>query len=121
MTTLTTDERASLESLRDFLADSDYADRGYWLGAIDRALGRFTAEETALERMLHPRPRKYRYCESHGAQKALVAATPPGGVLKARNYDHAQVLRSAARHLGRRVSVRQVTPGKPERHVTLLD
>ena len=119
-TTHTTDERASLESLRSYLADSDYADRWYWLGAIDCALGLAAVGDNAPASLLL-KPRKYRHCAGHGAQKTLVAATPIGGVLPARNYAHAQTLRNTAKLLGRRVQVRQATPGSIARNVTLLD
>lgn len=115
--TLSPDEIIDLESLRDYLAPSDYTDRARWLAAIDRALGRDPVSN-ALGQIL--RPRKYRHGVGHGALKALVAATPPGGVLAASNYARAQCLRNAATHLGRRVKVRQAVPGKPKRNVTLL-
>ena len=117
-TTITDAEKTSLESLHDYLAHSDFTDSEKWVVAIDRALGRDITVCNTLGHIL--RPRKYRHCAGHGAQKALVAATPIGGVLKARNYAHAQTLRNTAKLLGRRVQVRQATPGSAERNVTLL-
>jgi len=116
-TTLTDELRVHFEDAREFFAASEYTDREFWIGVCDRALGRDPAYD-ALGHIL--RPRRYRYCEGHGAQKALVAKTPVGCALPARNYDHAQCLRGAAKSLGRRASVRQVAPNKPERLVTLL-
>jgi len=116
-TPLTSEMRGAFERFRDYMTGSDFIDREFWIGVCDRALGRDPAYD-ALGHIL--RPRRYRYCEGHGAQKALVAKTPAGCSLPARNYDHAQCLRSAAKKLGRRVKVRQAAPNKPERLVTFL-
>jgi len=114
-TTITDAEKTSLKNLRHYLAHSDFTDRAIWIAAIGRALGCVTTEDAALARLLPKRP-----YAGHGAHKTLIAATPPGGVLKARNYAHAQTLRNTAKLLGRRVQVRQATPGSIARNVTLL-
>ena len=119
-TPLTEASRASFESLRDYFTSPEgagYFDSAFWIGVCDRALGRDPAYD-ALGHIV--RPRRYRYADGWGANKALVAETPANGVLWARNIDHANCLRDAAKKLGRKVRVRQVTPGKPERSVILL-
>lgn len=98
----------SLQSLRDFLLVGNFPDSPEWVGTLDRIISRARGDRR------HKR-------HANGQLKALVANTPAGGVLAARDHSHALSLRNAAISMQRRVKIKRVTPGKPNRTVTLLD
>lgn len=116
---LAPEQAACLRSLRDHLAGSDFSARGEWIAGIDRVLACGTTH--VLGRIMRKPAAHFRYCAGHGAQKALIAATPPGGVLEAQSWPHAQSIRAVAKTLGRRAQVRSVKRGQPKRLVTLID
>lgn len=103
-----TDMLRSLQSCRDFIVSERFADGPEWVGALDRIISR-TRGDTRQKR------------HANGQLKALVASTPAGGVIAARDHSHAVSLRNAAKSMQRRARIKRVTPGKPERTVTLLD
>ena len=98
----------TLQSLRDFVLAGNFTDGAEYCGALERAMHRIKGGG-----------RRKRF--AHGQHKALVAATPPGGTLPARDHSHAACLCAVARSMKRKAVMRRVAPGKPERTVTLID
>ena len=97
----------TLQDMREWIVSENFTDGPEKIAALD----------TIISRLRRGR-RQNRPC---GQLKALVAATPPGGVLQALDNSHAACLRAVARAMKRHARVARVTPGKPTRTVTLLD
>ena len=112
----------SIESLRAYLAASDFTDRAKWVGACDRVLGRFVAEDDALRALANPGARP-RHLWGHGELKARVARLAPGETLPMPTYSQACSFRAVAKDAGRRARVRtRYKPdGRREITITMLD